>query len=205
MREFYLNLLQNMNKLTGFNQYNKLRELPNYKQEINGLLDVLCRVSDIFKYIPEDAQKNIISDSIITDSEFTGLNARIVYKWFNLRKDIYHKEIAHVESQNQPEPVTGEKREEWLKIWSQQLDKISDEFSVKPVSNAEIMREKFMGNQKEPSSYKPDQEKGKAKLVHMEYIKANYDAAGNCLETWIPEDEWINKNYQQETLKTGDN
>lgn len=198
MREFYLNLLQNMNKLTGFNQYNKLRELPNYKDEINGLLDVLCRVSDIFKYIPEDAQKNIISDSIITDSEFTGLNARIVYKWFNLRKDIYYKEIAHIETQNQPEPVTGQKREEWLKIWTQQLDSISDEFSVKPVSNAEIMREKFMGNQSEPSSYKPDQEKGKAKLVHMEYVKANYDTAGYCLETWLPEDEWIAKNFSQQ-------
>lgn len=31
---------------------------------------------------------------------------------------------------------------------------------------------------------------------HKEYIKANYAEDGNCLETWLPEDEWIKLKYQ---------
>lgn len=187
--------------LTGHRQYEKLRELPNYKDEINRLLDVLCRVSNLFPYIPEDAQKNIISDSIITDLEFTGLNARIVYKWFNMRKDVYYKEVAHIEAQNQPEPVSGEKREEWLGIWKQELDKMSDNFSVKPVSNAELIREKMLGDEPASTHYRPDEEKAKAKLVHVEYVKANYASDGNCLETWLPEDEWIRKTLTPSEIK----
>lgn len=195
MRRFYLNLLQNLDKLTGHRQYEKLRELPNYKDEINGLLDVLCRVSEIFKYIPEEAQKNIVSDSIITDPEFIGLNARILYKWFNLRKDIYFKEAAHIEKESEP-PVTGEKREEWLKIWEQQLGKMEDAFAVKPLSNAELMREKLHGKDAKPTNYKPiDEEAVEKKRLHTEYIKANYDPlTGNALETWMPEDQWLRNN-----------
>lgn len=198
MREYFTQLLNNLESLTGMKQLERISQKPNAADELNNLLDILCRVCDLFPYIPDDAKKNIISDSVVTDQDFIGLNAKVIYKWLNLRKDVYYKEIAHVESQNQPEPVTGEKREEWLKIWTQELDKISDNFTVKPVSNAEMMREKFLGNQADPSRYKPDQEKGKAKLIHMEYIKANYDLAGNCLETWLPEDEWIEKNFSQQ-------
>lgn len=198
MREYFIQLLNNLESLTGMKQLERIGQKPNAADELNKLLDILCRVCDLFPYIPNDAKKNIISDSVVTDQDFIGLNAKVIYKWLNLRKDIYYKEVAHIEGQNQPEPVTGEKRQEWLNIWTQELDKISDNFTVKPVSNAEIMREKFMGNQAEPSSYKPDQEKGKAKLVHMEYIKSNYDSSGNCLETWLPEDEWIAKNFSQQ-------
>lgn len=198
MREYFTQLLNNLESLTGMKQLERISQKPNAADELNKLLDILCRVCDLFPYIPNDAKKNIISDSVVTDQDFIGLNAKVIYKWLNLRKDIYYKEVAHVESENQPEPVTGEKRQEWLNIWTQELDKISDNFTVKPVSNAEMMREKLLGNPIEASSYKPDQEKGKAKLIHMEYIKANYDSAGNCLETWLPEDEWIAKNFSQQ-------
>lgn len=197
MREFFTQLLNNLESLTGLKQLERLSQKPNAAEEVNKLLDVLCRVCDLFPFIPEEAKKNIVSDSVITDQEFIGLNAKILYKWFNLRKDFYHKEIAHIESTNQPEPVTGEKREEWLKIWEQELDKISDSFVIKPVSNAEIMREKFLGGQAAPTEYKHNPDSGKKRLIHMEYIKANYAPDGNCLETWIPENDWIKKNYPE--------
>lgn len=195
MREFFTQLLNNLESLTGMKQLERISQKPNAADELNNLLDILCRVTDLFPYIPNDAKKNIISDSVVTDQDFIGLNAKIIYKWLNLRKDIYYKEIAHIETENQPEPLTGEKRQEWLNIWTQELDKMSDNFTVKPLTNAEVMREKMLGNQAEPISYKPDQEKGKAKLLHMEYIKHNYDASGNALETWLPEDEWLKKNF----------
>lgn len=196
MREYFTQLLNSLESLTGMRQLERISQKPNAAQELNNLLDILCRVCDLFPYIPDDAKKNIISDSVVTDQDFIGLNAKIIYKWLNLRKDIYFKEDAHKGRITEEDytPVVGEKRDEWLKVWTQELDKISGNFFVKPLSNAEIMREKMLGNQAEPTNYKPNEEKAKAKLLHMEYIKANYAPDGNCLETWLPEDEWMIKN-----------
>lgn len=197
MREYFEQLLNSLETLTGMKQLERISQKQNAGEELNKLLDVLCRVSDLFPYIPEEAKKNIISDSVITDQDFIGLNAKIIYKWLNLRKEVYFKEVAHIETENQPEPVTGEKREEWLKIWEQELAKVDNKFSVKPVSNAELLREKFHGNNAEPTNYKPDPILQEKKIRHFEYIKANYASDGNCLETWIPEDQWLKQNYPE--------
>ncbi len=197
MREYFEQLLNSLESLTGLKQLERISQKRDAGLELNNLLDVLCRVCSLFPYIPDDAKKNIISDSVITDQDFIGLNAKIIYKWLNLRKDIYFKEVAHQESEQSAPPVTGEKREEWLKIWEQTLDKMSDSFVVKPVSNAEIMREKFVGNLTESTNYKSlSEEQVNKKMIHLEYLKANYDPlTKNCLETWLPEDEWIKKVY----------
>lgn len=197
MREYFEQLLNNLETLTGMKQLERISHKQNAYDELNKLLDVLCRVSDLFPYIPQEAQKNIISDSIITDQEFIGLNAKIVYKWLNLRKDVYFKEVAHIETENQPEPVTGEAREKWLNIWQQELAKADNNFSVSPVSNAELLREKLHGANAEPTNYKPDPKVIEEKQRHFEYIKANYAPDGNCLETWLPENEWLKLNYPE--------
>jgi len=198
MRDYFQQLLNNLETLTGMKQLERISQKANADNELNTLLDVLCKVSDLFPYIPDDAKKNIISDSVITDQEFIGLNAKIIYKWLNLRKDIYFKEIAHKNSV-EVEPVTGEKRDEWLNIWQQTLAKMEDNFTVKPVTNAEILREKFHGKDAKPTNYKPiSEEEVEKKRLHSEYLRENYDPiSGNCLETWMPEDEWIKK--QSET------
>lgn len=194
MREYFTQLLNNLESLTGMKQLERISQKPNAADELNNLLDILCRVTDLFPYIPDEAKKNIITDSIVTDQDFIGLNAKIIYKWLNLRKDVYFKQESHKESEVSEPPVTGEKRQEWLNIWTQALDKIDSSFTVKPVSNAELMREKMLGNQTEPTNYIPDPEQVQKKKLHQEYIKANYDPiTGNCLETWIPEDQWIKK------------
>lgn len=198
MREYFTRLLNNLESLTGMKQLERISQKHNAADELNNLLDILCRVSDLFPYIPDDAKKNIISDSVVTDQDFIGLNAKIIYKWLNLRKDIYFKEVAHQHRITEEDyaPAVGEKREEWLKIWTQELDKMSDNFTVKPVTNAELMREKMLGEEATPTHYRQDEEKAKAKIVHIEYVKANYDTVTkNALETWLPEDEWIRKNY----------
>lgn len=199
MREYFTQLLNNLESLTGMKQLERISQKPNAAAELNNLLDILCRVCDLFPFIPDDAKKNIISDSVVTDQDFIGLNAKVIYKWLNLRKDIYFKEVAHQERLTEADytPVIGEKRDEWLKIWTQELDKISDSFYIKPLSNAEIMREKMLGNQAEPTHYKANEQIGKAKLLHMRYIKENYASDGNCLETWLPEDEWMKKQFSE--------
>lgn len=132
MRAYFLDLLNNLDKLAGLRQVEKiLSSSPNPKAEINELIDVLVKVSEQFGYIPEQDQKNIISAAVITDAEFNSLNARIVYKWLALHKDKYFKEAAHIqESQKDWVPLTGEARMAKLKEWEAALQGF-DEHQVK--------------------------------------------------------------------------
>lgn len=108
MRQYFFKLLQNLDKLTGMKQYEKLCAVPDYKAEINTLLTILCRVCEQFPYIPDDAKQRIIDTNVVTDGEFIGLNAKCIYKYLNANKDRYFKELAHVELKPEDAPLEGE-------------------------------------------------------------------------------------------------
>lgn len=121
MKEFFKQQLISLEKNTGLKQYEKLLEKERWDEEVDELLNVLCRVCNQFDYIPNEDKAKIIKQNVITDTEFQGFNARIIYKWLSLAKSIYFKEQAHIEAK-QPEdykPLEGEARaaklDEWLK------------------------------------------------------------------------------------------
>lgn len=117
MREYFLHLLQTLDKLAGIQQYHKLMQLPGWKKELNTLLDILCRVCDQFPYIPDEAKKRIIDTNVVTDGEFIGLNAKCIYKYLQANKDRYFKELAHVETKPEDKPLEGEafkKKTDWV-------------------------------------------------------------------------------------------
>jgi hypothetical protein len=133
MREFFLETLQNLDKTSGLKQYEKIMAGPTPKLEINALLDVLCRVSDQFSVIPQDAQKRIISQCVVTDGEFIGLNAKIVYKWLAAHRDKYFKEVHHLPDKQDEnwKPLEGEARQEKLKEWERSLAGFADKVETK--------------------------------------------------------------------------
>lgn len=186
MRDYFKNIILNLYIYCGNRQAEKMTD-----DESKMLLDALCRVSAIYNYIPEEEQKRIIDKCLLEDKEYQNINARLISKWLEVNSKKFFTEEAHKETVVF-EFVTGEERAKWLEKWKQALDKIDSSFTVKPVSNAELMREKMLGNQTDPTKYIPDPEQVHKKKLHQDYIKANYDPlTGNCLETWMPEDEWI--------------
>jgi len=129
MKAYFLDLLNNLDKLAGLRQVEKImNSSPNPKAEINELIAVLVRVSEQFPYIPEQDQKNIISAAVITDAEFNSLNARIVYKWLNIHKDKFFKEVAHMEQEKEKDwvPLTGDARMAKLKEFEKILQGFDD-------------------------------------------------------------------------------
>jgi hypothetical protein len=103
-------------------QYEKLLQSSDYKGEINMLLDILCRVSNQFPFIPDEDKQRIISDAVIADSEFIGLNAKIIFKWLNLKKENYFREMAHRENQPSEPPLEGEAMHKRLDEWLQAIN-----------------------------------------------------------------------------------
>lgn len=194
MKDFFYKLLQDLDKLCGLKQYEKLMQSNDRKTEINTLLDILCRVTDQFTYIPAKDQQRIISEAVIMDMEFQGLNARIVWKWLNAKKDIYFQEIAHVPSQNDSVPLTGEAREARLKEWQEALNALPY-VNSKPVS-FEKVRDISTSTE---SGYKPNHEATEKHARHIAWIQANYNPITQKVKTidegYIDEETWNKSNH----------
>jgi hypothetical protein len=120
MREFFYNLLQELDKLTGIKQWDRVQ---HDDEELDKLLDILVRTCETFPLIPKDAQKSILSHAVISDGDFIGLNAKFVYKSLAAHRDRYFKEAAHIPSEVDPnwKPLEGEERAEKLKLWLSKL------------------------------------------------------------------------------------
>lgn len=127
MRAFFLNTLENLDKLAGLKQLDKIHaahgeDEDGAKDEIKVLLDVLCRVSSQFPFIPDHEQEKIITQAVITE-EFHSLNANTVYKWLAKHKDRYYKQSHHQtkEEQEYKKPLTGEARDKMYDTWLKSL------------------------------------------------------------------------------------
>lgn len=147
MREFFLNLLNNLDKLAGLKQLEKIyaahgEDEVSAKEEINDLLNVLVRVSSQFPFIPRHEQEKIITQAVITD-DFPSLNAHVVYTWLAKHKDKYFKESHHLEKNEvTSEPLTGEARQAKLQEWLKSLASTEQMIiSSKPISRKEIEAE----------------------------------------------------------------
>jgi hypothetical protein len=124
MRQFFLDLLQELQKLTGIKQYENMNlESDEGKKDLGELLDILVRTCETFPLIPKDAQKSILSHAVISDGDFIGLNAKFVYKSLAAHRDRYFKEAAHIPAEVDPnwKPVEGEERINWLNQWMHAL------------------------------------------------------------------------------------
>jgi hypothetical protein len=189
MRTFYKQILERTYEIFGVSQLAKMDD-----DQIVFLLDALERVSSLYNYISEDDQKTIINKRLITDKDYNNINARLIATWFEQDGKIFFKEVAHKETKEY-QPATDEQKAFWLEEWRKQLNSITSNFEVRPVSHAELMRERLHGQEAKPTGYKPmSNDEVIKKNLHNEYIKTNYDPiTGNALETWIPEDEWLKK------------
>jgi hypothetical protein len=141
MREFFKDELKALERNTGLKQYDKILDKDDWEKELSELLNALTRVCNQFNFIPNEDKAKIIKKNIISDTDFQGFNARIVYKWLSQAQSVYFKEAAHTpESSSEPAPILeGEERQKKLKEW---LDSLGDGMkSVPQLTETEWKRE----------------------------------------------------------------
>jgi hypothetical protein len=190
MKEYFYHLLQNLDKLTGIQQYHKLLQHPEWKKEINLLLDILCGVCDKFPYIPEDAKKRILDTSVVTDGDFIGLNAKFVYKHLMANKDRYFKELAHQDTKPEAEPLTGEAMQEKINWALAELAK-----AQAPIKQR-INPYKDMVQQFQPPAgekyHRPDYDAGQLQDLKIQYGREHTDKyTGKVLPGHPTFKEWV--------------
>lgn len=203
MREFFIQELKTLEFKTGLKQYDRLCERDTYQEDLNTLLDELCRVCRQFAFIPEKDQRELIKQNMITDQEFTGFNARIIYKWLASAKNLYFKEQARVDTKAPTgyKIVEGEDRSQWLDKW---LSVLGDGMNAVPkISPEEAKREGKIDKIERVATKHPSApiEVIEKKELHIQYVRENYDVyTGKPNATWIPESEWLEKLKAKEGL-----
>ncbi len=106
MRDFFKQELITLYAKTQLRQYESITAMQDASEQFKILFDSLEHVCRQFNYIPETAQQNIIRERILSDKDFIGLNAKVVYKWFMEVRDTYYKESAHIKQADTANPVT---------------------------------------------------------------------------------------------------
>lgn len=186
-----------LDKLTGNKQYERLCDGKNPKEEITLLLDILCRVCDQYPFIPDEAKKQIISDAVIADAEFIGLNAKFVAKSLNAKKDFHINKKDDVVIH--PEALTGEAREAALKKWLEAINGL-------PMLDNKVDRFDHI-RQIQPNDgqvYMPKPQNEYEYRRHLNYIQDNFDPkTAEKLPTWISEEAY-NKVYDEAMINTKD-
>lgn len=141
MREFFRQELKSLELKTGYKQYERLLEREGWQKDLNELLDILVRVCDQFPYIPDKDKESIIQNNLVSDGEFTGFNARIVFKWLSQAKSKYFKELAHTETSggyDEKPALTGVERDAKIQEW---LASLGEGFQEVPkLTQAEIIQ-----------------------------------------------------------------
>lgn len=146
MREFFKAKLLSLHIETGLQQYFKMSEMADFKDQFAALLDGLVLVCSWFPLIPDEDKKEIVSECMITDSEFIGFNKKIIWKWMNARNPRYFKELAHQDSKAAGEPASPEEVEKYLKEWREDLAKIGNpQVQAEGIRNLRVkqMKEQF--------------------------------------------------------------
>lgn len=198
MRDFYKQILSRTYEIFGVNQLAKMED-----EQVTYLLDALERVSALYNYISPEDQQTIINKRLITDKDYSNINARLIASWFEQDGKVFFKGTSsYVEPEVKAEPLTGEEREKWLKKWQEEVAKFNATNSETEQKNSgSRMREQLYGNITEEQMIEVENARNKAienKRRKEEYYKANYDqVTKNALETWIPEDQWLKQNYPE--------
>lgn len=89
MKEFFKQCLENLEPIAGHRQLFYFQSDPDGKKKMEVCILGMIESSKRFPYIPEEDQKKIISEAMITDQEYEALNSRVIWKWLNLHKDTY--------------------------------------------------------------------------------------------------------------------
>jgi hypothetical protein len=195
MREFLYNLLMDLDKLTGLKQYERLLAAKDFKKEINDLLDILCRTCDQFGYIPDADKQRIVSANVISDPEFIGLNAKVLFKWFSQTKGFYHKELAHEENKVPADykPLEGEAREEWLKRWQESLKSFESEKA--PIGGGSRLKASLEELPKVEDYHAPPIEYLNTHDLHLRWMKECFDPrTAKPNDNYLPEKDWLQLN-----------
>lgn len=176
MRQFFKDIIFDLYNYCGNRQAEKMSN-----EEIEKLIDTLCRVSKIYDYIPEDKQKEIIEAQLLRDKEYQNINARLISKWLEENGKHFFSQQHHKERLTESDytPLEGEARDTAIQNYLDALAKVNLNFTggEEKKGNGARMREQLesagITAPKEPSALDEYCEKQAQEKSPEKTIKSN--------------------------------
>jgi hypothetical protein len=213
MREFFKNQLETLYVRTGFRQLENMMQASTWEKDITELISFMVEECDKppFNKVPATVKQRVISRAVVEDPEFTGLNAKFVRralnKWWQDNSDRVLEQLNKKESAPPVEltPEQNEKVNAMLESYKRRL-LTGGGMTVLPRGMDPDKAAKDGAEWKSEIERKavskgytpPTKEQIVARELHLRYIQQNYDArTGKPLTTWIPENEWLEKQQEQ--------
>lgn len=173
MREYYEKILGSTYMIFGVNQLEKMDD-----DQLQFLLDGLEGVSKLYSYIPEEFQKKIIRARMLKDKDYKNINLNLIARWFEEDGKQFFQQDCHKETENQPEPVSGDERTKWLTIWEQTLREVEKNFTAPTVERTgSRLRNHFEQIAPEPEDVKKAKEMKPFVIEGLEIYAKSEDEA----------------------------
>lgn len=204
MKEFIEQCIKDQEAINGIRQLYFLEVDPDGERKLKITIQGILKTCEQFPYIPQEAQKKIISDQMVKDQDYDALNSRTVWKWFNQAKDVYWAKAQEpVEEVKVLEPLS-EETQRMIRDWQADLLGLQP---VPQISTVEIDRlkaedrarleGKSVKNGIDLSQFQTDKVKAEMHQLHILWIKENHDPiTGKPLPTWLEEKQWIERKIE---------
>ena len=101
MKQFFKTQLETLKDRTGLNQFEKLKEENDWKTKANQLIQFMvdeCNRAP-FDMVRDEVKQRVISQAIVDDQEFTGLNAKFVRRALNAWWLVYGGKVLEARDQ----------------------------------------------------------------------------------------------------------
>lgn len=200
MHDFFKSELKTLQLKTGIRQLETMASKSGWEKDMETLINFMvdeCNKPP-FDVIGIDVKQRVIAAAIVEDKDFIGMNAKFVRRalstWWTFNKDKYFEKIQNSQSETTEvhEPVSPEKRQEWLQKWMDSLEETKI-MTVPKMSKKEIIEEGGWLPKGSASYPQMSEAEVRKHERHVEWIKANFDPrTGEKLEGFVEEKDWIN-------------
>jgi hypothetical protein len=105
MKKFFKEQLETMKDRTGYNQFEKLQQEPNWKEKANQLIQFMVDECNRppFDMVQDAVKQRVIAQAVVDDGEFTGFNAKFVRRALNAWWQVYGGKLLEARDQMQKE------------------------------------------------------------------------------------------------------
>lgn len=149
-----------------------------------------------FKQAAEFVYAQLVADPVLANRSMIENRKHVYNRLIRMDYDRVFPQLQQPVKEEKKEheepPLTGEAREKKLKEWLEVVNNAPVAYAPPKLTSQQIKEEGDWVAKKVPPYPSTSPEQVAKMILHHEYVKENYNLiTGDPLESWMPEDQWI--------------
>ena len=149
-----------------------------------------------FKQAAEFVYAQLVADPVLANRSMVENRKHVYNRLIRMDYDRVFPQLQQEQKKGNTEPehqpLTGEARQKKIQEWLDALEKTPKAYAPPKLTSQQIKEEGDWLAKKVPPHPSTSAEEVTKRIIHHEYLKDNYNLlTGEALESWMPEDQWI--------------